>query len=163
MTAGTEDARGLVELVFRQRHEEVLTCESVVVIGRGTSNNGPKARMLVLCRPFATAATSAAPTSNATLSVVRLESGRVIKVKLVFVVARLVDVSHDGSFDATFNFGSSGMLSVTFESRIQREMFVAAVRKLQRDMQPLVAVGARRDVHALFTDAVGTEAEADAA
>ncbi|KAF8290418.1 putative Exocyst complex component Sec3 [Trypanosoma cruzi] len=163
MATTGDELRSLVELVFRQRHEEVLTCESVVVIGRGASNKGSKARLLALCRPFAPS-TSSSPSSvsQTTLNVVRVESGRVVKVKLVFVVARLVDVSHDGSFDATFNFGGSGMISVAFESHIQREMFVAAVRKVQRDLQPHVAT-VSRDVRALLTDALGAEVEADAA
>ncbi|RNF04342.1 hypothetical protein TraAM80_05237 [Trypanosoma rangeli] len=157
-----DEVRSLVELVFRQRHEEVLTCESVIVIGRGTSNKGSKARLLALCRPFASSSSLPSYVTQTTLNVVQVKSGRVAKVKLVFVVTRLVDVSHDGSFDATFNFGGSGMISVAFESHIQREMFVAAVHKVQRDLQPqLTAVS--RDVQALLTDALGAEVEADAA
>ncbi|ESL09792.1 hypothetical protein TRSC58_02483 [Trypanosoma rangeli SC58] len=157
-----DEVRSLVELVFRQRHEEVLTCESVIVIGRGTSNKGSKARLLALCRPFASSSSLPSSVSQTTLNVVQVKSGRVAKVKLVFVVTRLVDVSYDGSFDATFNFGGSGMISVAFESHIQREMFVAVVRKVQRDLQPhLTAVS--RDVQALLTDALGAEVEADAA
>ncbi|RNF26820.1 uncharacterized protein Tco025E_00902 [Trypanosoma conorhini] len=162
MAAMGDEARSLVELVFRQRHEEVLTCESVVVIGRGTSSKGSKARLLALCRPFASSSSAPSSMSQTTLNVVRVESGRVAKVKEVFVVARLVDVSHDGSFDATFNFGGSGMISVAFESHIQREMFVAAVHKVQRDLQPHVTT-VSRDVQVLLTDALGAEVEADAA
>ncbi|KAH9584278.1 Exocyst complex component Sec3 [Trypanosoma melophagium] len=173
MSANADGVLSLVELVFRQRHEEVLACESVAVIGRGTSSKGQKPRMIALCRPFGAAAAAVSPSSpsssvsQTTLNVLRVESDRLIKVKLVFVVARLVDVSHDGNFDATFNFGSSGMISVAFESHIQREMFVAAVRRVQRDLQPLQLAlapsGPGPAVQALLTDAVGAAVEADAA
>lgn len=163
MTVTGDELRSHVELVFRQRHEEVLTCENVVVIGRSASSKGSKPRLLALCRPFASSSSlPSSSTSQTTLNVLRVKPGRAIKVKLVFVVTRLVDVSHDGSFDATFNFGGSGMISVAFESHIQREMFVSALRKVQRDLQPLVSI-APGDVRVLFTGALGAEVEADAA
>lgn len=162
MPAGSDDElQQVVQLTFRQRHEEVLACEAVVVIGRRRPFKTPRPRLLALCRPFSAAAPTGSPTSNATLNVVQVGAEQATNIKLVFGVARLVDIAQEEGFDATFNFGSSGLLSVRFGSYIQRQMFVSAVRSVLRDVQ-LLTPGATTDhdgVQALLLDEVGAATE----
>ncbi|EPY22839.1 hypothetical protein STCU_08099 [Strigomonas culicis] len=152
------DAKPAVEAVFRQRLEDVVTGE--IVTEMGGKQRVAKPRLLLLCRSMATAASA-----SATLNIVSVEEGgRKVKLKQTFVVERLVEVSHDGDFDATFNFGASGMLSVSFESHIQREMFIAAARRTQGALQSGRQQGMLPGtVRGVLTDTIGAAAEADAA
>lgn len=167
-----QDLRLVVETLFRQRLEDVIAVE--VVTELSVKRRVTKPKLLVLSRALS-------GNGSSSLSIVTPE-GNGAKVKQVFVVDRLRDVTHDGSFDATLSFGASGMLSVSFESHIQREMFVAAVRR-EQDGRQLRGVGTggaagggasgggpgRRvgddlvNVRGVLSAAVGAEVEADAA
>lgn len=159
------DVKVALEEVFRQRMEEVQAGEFVSELGAKKRSSQP--RLLVLCRPLSSGFGSSSATLNI-VSVATNRQGMGMKLKQAFAVDRLVDIAHDGNYDATFNFGASGMLSVSFESHIQREMFVAAFRRLQdltggrhpskRDTAADTGV-----IRGVLSAAVGAEAAADAA
>ncbi|KAG5486495.1 hypothetical protein LSCM4_07428 [Leishmania orientalis] len=151
----------IIDDVFHQRGEEVAAHETVSEIsGR---KKATKPRLLILSHLLGNS-------GSATLSIVTVDpSGQRVKLKSAFAVDRLVSISNEGSFDATFNFGSSGVLSVSFESHIQREMFVAAARRIRAT--PSSSSGVRGgyadnglgSIRGVLTEAVGAQVEADAA
>ncbi|KAK7198459.1 Exocyst complex component Sec3 [Novymonas esmeraldas] len=159
------ELRPTIDGVFRQRGEEVVAHETVSEISSKKKASTP--RLLILSHFLGSS-------GGATLSIVTVDSsGQRVKLKSAFAVDRLVDISNEGNFDATFNFGASGLLSVSFESHIQREMFVAAARRLRA--APSASSGARGGgvdgyadnrlgvIRGVLTEAVGAQAEADAA
>lgn len=154
------DLQPIVDGVFRQRGDEVVAGETVSEIGN--KKKASKPRLIILSRPLS-------GSGGATLTIVSVEPNHQrVKLKSAFAVDRLTDVSNEGSFDATFNFGASGLLSVSFESHIQREMFVAAARRLQTTPSSGGARGGYADgrlgtIRGVLTEAVGAEVEADAA
>jgi hypothetical protein len=154
------DLQPIIDGIFRQRGDEVVAGETVSEIGN--KKKASKLRLIILSR-------SLGGSGGATLTIVSVEANHQrVKLKSAFAVDRLVEVSNEGSFDATFNFGASGLLSVSFESHIQREMFVAAARRLQTTPSSAGARGGYSDgrlgtIRGVLTEAVGAEAEADAA
>lgn len=154
------DLQPVIDGIFRQRGDEVVAGETVSEIGN--KKRASKPRLIILTRPLGGSA-------GATLTIVAIEPNHQrVKLKSAFAVDRLTEVSNEGSFDATFNFGASGLLSVSFESHIQREMFVAAARRLQTTPSASGARGGYADgrlgtIRGVLTEAVGAEAEADAA
>ncbi|AYU76414.1 Exocyst complex component Sec3 family protein [Leishmania donovani] len=150
-----------IDGVFHQRGEEVVAHEMVSEISSKKKASTP--RLLILSHFLGRS-------GGATLSIVTVDpSGQRVKIKSAFAVDRLVNISNEGSFDATFNFGASGVLSVSFESHIQREMFVAAARRIRAT--PSSSSGARESyvdnrlstIRGVLTEAVGAQVEADAA
>ncbi|CAG9569414.1 conserved hypothetical protein [Leishmania major strain Friedlin] len=150
-----------IDGVFHQRGEEVVAHETVSEISSKKKASTP--RLLILSHFLGRS-------GSATLSIVTVDpSGQRVKIKSAFAVDRLVNISNEGSFDATFNFGASGVLSVSFESHIQREMFVAAARRIRAT--PWSSSGVREGytnnrlstIRGVLTEAVGAQVEADAA
>ncbi|GET86221.1 hypothetical protein, conserved [Leishmania tarentolae] len=150
-----------IDGVFRRRGEEVVAHETVSEISSKKKASAP--RLLILSNFLDRS-------GGATLSIVTVDpSGQRVKIKSAFAVDRLVNISNEGSFDATFNFGASGVLSVSFESHIQREMFIAAARRIRA--APSSSTGTREGhadhplstIRGVLTEAVGAQVEADAA
>ncbi|AIN95903.1 exocyst complex component 1-like protein [Leishmania panamensis] len=150
-----------IDGIFHQRGEEVVAHETVSEIGNKKKASTP--RLLILSHFLGSS-------GSATLSIVTVNPSRQrVKLKSAFAVDRLISISNEGSFDAAFNFGSSGVLSVSFESHIQREMFLAAARRILA--MPSSSSGAHggyaenrmSPIHGVLTEAVGAQVEADAA
>lgn len=158
------DVQSVADALFLQRGEEVLARETVSELS--TKKKASKPRLIVLSRTIGSSGGG-----GATLSIVSIdEDGRHAKIKSAFAVDRMVDISNEGSFDATFNCGASGMLSVSFESHIQREMFVSATRRAQSSLSSGarqggsgMADGGLGAIRGVLSEAVGAEVEADAA
>ncbi|KPA74644.1 hypothetical protein ABB37_08983 [Leptomonas pyrrhocoris] len=154
------DLQPIIDGIFRQRGDEVVAGETVSEISN--KKKASKPRLIILTRPLG-------GSGGATLTIVAVEpNNQRVKLKSAFAVDRLTEVSNEGSFDATFNFGASGLLSVSFESHIQREMFVASARRLQTTPSSAGARGGYSDgrlgaIRGVLTEAVGAEVEADAA
>ncbi|KPI86472.1 hypothetical protein ABL78_4456 [Leptomonas seymouri] len=154
------DLQSVIDGIFRQRGEAVVAAETISEIGSKKGASRP--RLIILTHPLS-------GSGGATLTIVSTELNRQrVKLKSAFAVDRLIEVSNEGSFDATFNFGASGLLSVSFESHIQREMFVAAARRLQTTPSSAGARGGYSDgrlgtIRGVLTEAVGAGAADDAA
>ncbi|CAD2217116.1 hypothetical protein AGDE_07992 [Angomonas deanei] len=156
------ELKPVVESIFRQRLEEVTAGEVVTEIGAKHKGN-TKPRLAVLCRPLGNS-------GGCSLNLLSIDgASNKVKIKQTYAVDRLTDISHDGQFDATLNFAASGLLSISFGSNIQREMFVAAVKKLQAESQRGTgygrggADGISSPIRGVLSETVGAAADADAA
>lgn len=136
---------------FKPRQEEVVACESVTLLAKDK-----KPRILTLCVPSEGSST---PLAEGAVLYVALMDQKLLKPKMTLRISRLVDVQHAGMFDASFSF-SGASVDVSFEAHLQRELFVAAVRRVQRDIKS--GVSSRGEVSAYLTEAAEAEANADA-
>ncbi|CCW60254.1 unnamed protein product, partial [Phytomonas sp. EM1] len=159
------DHKVVVEAFFQERLEEIEAGELVTVLG---TKKASRPKLLILCRPLDTSGSLA---SRAwTLNLVSIGKNNRPKIKQAFAADRLADVAHNGNFDATFNFGASGMLSVSFGSQIQRDMFLATLKRFNEMKSRTARDGGRLNaregvdlIHGVLSPAFGAEVDADAA
>ncbi|KAG5510838.1 hypothetical protein JKF63_07910 [Porcisia hertigi] len=156
-----KELQPVLDGIFHSRGEEVVAHEMVSDIT--SKKKALTLRLLILSHLIGSS-------GNATLSILTVDSHKQrVKLKSAFALDRLVDISSEGSFDATFHFGASGVLSVSFESHIQREMFVAATRRIRAtpssSSRGRDAYAEKRlsVIHGVLSGAMGAEVEADAA
>ncbi|CCW68475.1 unnamed protein product [Phytomonas sp. Hart1] len=158
------DHKAVVEAFFQVRLEEIQASELVTVLG---TKKATRPKLLILSRPLAASGNLAGHAWI--LNLVKMEKDNRPKIKQAFAADRLMDITHNGSFDATFNFGASGMLSVSFGSKIQRDMFLASLKRFNemksRTSHSISQMDGQKDVdfiHGVLSPAFGSEVDTDA-
>ncbi|CUE96520.1 Hypothetical protein, putative [Bodo saltans] len=147
---------------FQPLQEEVLACENVTLTLKKTKKK--QQAVLVLCVP---GEGSRVTLRDGAMFYVGDKDRKSIRPKTTHRVSRLESVEHSGMFDATFDFDGA-VISATFETHLQREMFVSAMKRLQRDVKTGATSsggghGAASDVVGFVSHSVEEAANADAA